>query len=180
MRLAHILPFHAEPVAQADIQAVGHDNETRGHLFAVRERDLLALRAGRDIHDLAVDEAHGRRDFAADGIDQRVVENAVLVARTFLDQAAEARHPGFPIERRCAQHRIGKAGLAQHARLRAVDLLAAEVGRVNAMRIDQHDTVARAPEHGRGGGAGKSAARDEDVGLAHGASSKLPCMRPKA
>ncbi len=76
---------------------------------------------------------------------------------------------------RGAQHRVGKPGLAQDACLRAVDLLGAEIRRVDVMRVDQDHAMAGASEHGGRGRAGKPAARDDDVGLAHGVSS----MRPK-
>ena len=75
----------------------------------------LPFRAGRDVVTLAWMNSALGGNLAADGVDQRVVEDAVLVARPLLDQAAEARDPGFAVERGGAQHRIGEPGLAQDA-----------------------------------------------------------------
>jgi hypothetical protein len=58
------------------------------------------------------------------------------------------------IGRRRAQHGVGEAGLAQQHDLRGVKLLAAKILGVKRMRVDQHCTDARAPEHRGGGRAG--------------------------
>src|SRR5262249_14628772 len=129
MRLADLALLHAELVAQADIEPVRHDHETRRDLLARRQGDALALGTCRDIHHLADDAVDAWRNLAAHRVDHRVVENAVLIARALLDQAAETRHPGLAVERCGTQHRLADAGLAQDRGLRAVDLLGAEIRR---------------------------------------------------
>jgi len=178
MGLGNVAPLHAELVAQPDVQPVGDHDKARGDLLAARERDALPLRACCDVHHLGVDHLDGGWNFATHGVDHRVVQDAVLVARAFLDEPAEARDPGFAVERGGAQHGIADAGLAQDRGLRAVELLGAEIGRIDRVRIDQHRMMAGAAQHGRRGRAREAAACDQNVGFAHALSCRI-CMRRK-
>ena len=69
-------------------------------------------------------------------IDQRVVHDAVLVARLPGDDMSEAGFPDFAVQRRRAQGLFGKAGLAQQLELFAADFLAAQLGRINGVGVD--------------------------------------------
>jgi hypothetical protein len=71
------------------------------------------------------------------------------------------------------QHRLGEPGLAQDRGLRAIDFFGAEIRRVDRMRIDQHDAVAGAAEHGGCRRSGQAAARNDNVGLTHALSHAL-------
>ena len=60
----------------------------------------------------------------------------------------------------------------------AAELLDAEIGRIDGMRVDQDGRNAGAAEHGGRGRAGKPAADDGNVGVAHGkrpATKASPC-----
>ena len=107
-------------------------------------------------------------NLGADRVDERVVEDAVLIAAALLDHATEARDPALAVERAGAQHRVGKAGAPQDADLRAVELLAAKIGRIDRVRIDQDDTETVARQHRGCGRAGKAAAGNDDIGVPHG------------
>ena len=155
-------------MTQADVEPVRHHHEPRRDLFAGRERDALALAAYRDVIHLGGDECDVRGNLAAHRVDHRVVENAVLVARPLLDEPAEARHPGFAVERCGAQHGVGDAGLAQNGGLGLPSIFSgAKVRRIDLMGIDQHDRMAGAAQHCGCERARKPAARDQDVGLPH-------------
>ena len=78
---------------------------------------------------------------------------------------AEARHPAFLIRRRAAQHRVGEAGQPQRLQLHAVELLAAEIRRIDRVRIDQHGVDAGAAEHCGRERAGEAAACDDNIGV---------------
>lgn len=138
------------------------------NVFAGRQGDALPVAACRNRHGFGGDEWRCVRDFGAHAVDHPVVQNVVLIVRAPLDEPAEARDPQF-VARRCGvQHRIGNTGLAKQAELRPVELLAAEVRRINRVRIDQHRVDAGAPQHRGRGGAGKPAADDRNVRVPHG------------
>ncbi len=124
---------------------------------------LLAIR-----RDLGADEFRARGNLGADRVDERVVEDAVLIAAALLDHVAEARDPAFAVERARAQDRVGKAGAPQDADLRAVELLATKVGRIDGVGIDQHDGITVAREHRGCRRAGKAAAGNDNIGVPHG------------
>ena len=168
---AEDLALDAEIAAQPDTQAIGQHHQPRRDGFAVGQRELLPLRAGRDIGDLGVDEFGGGRDFGPDRADQRVVHDAVLAARLLVEQIAESRDPVFAVMGGRAQHRIGDSGLVEAIELLvAADFFDAEVERIDLMRIDQDGRNPRASEHGGRGRAGKAAADDRNVGVLHGES----------
>ena len=136
---AEDLALDTEIAAQPDTQAVGQHHQPRRDRFAVGQRELLPLRAGRDIGDLGVDEFGGGGDFGADRADQRVVHDAVLAARLLVEQIAESRDPVFAVMGRRAQHRIGDSGLVKTIELLvAADFFDAEVERIDLVRIDQN------------------------------------------
>jgi hypothetical protein len=62
-------------------------------LLSGGERYHLPVGAVDDAGDLAADEFGGGRDRGANGVDERVVEDAVLVAGPLLDQAPATRDP---------------------------------------------------------------------------------------
>ena len=78
-------------MAQREIEPVREHDQTRGDLLAVRERERLAVGAGRDRGHLARNESAAGRNLGAHRVHQRVVEEVVLGVGTPLDQAAEAR-----------------------------------------------------------------------------------------
>ena len=98
-----------------------------------------------------------------------------MIAAALLDHAAEARDPAFAVEGAGAQHRIGETGAPQDRGLRAVELLAAQIGRIDRMRIDQDDAEAVARQHRGCGRACKTAAGNDDVGLPHGDAPFFLC-----
>jgi hypothetical protein len=75
----------------------------------------------------------------------------VLIAAALFHHAAEARDPAFAIESPGAEHRIRQPGPPQDRGLRAVKLFAAQLRRIDGVRIDQHDIVARPRQHGGSG-----------------------------
>lgn len=157
-----------ELVAQADIQPIRQHDQPGGHGFAGRGRDGLPLGPGGKRGRLRHDEADIGRNFRAHRVDERRVENAFLVARPLLNQAAEAGDPGYAVGRGGAQHGVGNPGLLQDGDLIAVELFAAEVGRIFGAGIDQHDVDPGAPEHRGRQRAGEPAADDGDIGHVHG------------
>lgn len=94
---AEDLALDAEIAAQSDAQAIGQHHQPRRDRFAIGQRELLPLRAGRDIGHLGVDEFGGGGDFGADRADQRVLHDAVLAARLLVEQIAESRDPVFVV-----------------------------------------------------------------------------------
>ena len=62
----------------------------------------------------------------------------------------------------------------------AVELLAAEFGRIFGARIDQHGVDPGAPEHRRRQRAGEPAADDGDIGRVHRGRPRLALFRPAA
>src|SRR5205823_12129005 len=137
MTRAENLARHAERVAQTDIESIGQYDQPCGDFFAVRQGDALSVGARRNRRRLGADELGAWPDFRAQRVDEIVVQNAVLIARPLLDQAAEARNPNFLIEGRGTQHRVGEPGLLQDANLRAIKFLAAKIERIGGMRVDQ-------------------------------------------
>ena len=61
----------------------------------------------------------------------------VLVARSLGDEVSKTRFPDFAVERGRVQCRIGKTGLAQQVELLSAQFLAAQLGRINRVRVDQ-------------------------------------------
>ena len=90
-----------------------------------------------------------------------------MIAGPLFDQAAEARDPGFSIESAGRQHLIGETGAPQDLDLRAVELFAPKVRRIDLVGIDERDANAGARQHGRRGGTSQSAARYDDIGVPH-------------
>jgi hypothetical protein len=129
----------SEPVAQPDIQSVGEHHEPRGNFLAVRQQQLLPLRARRNGYHLAEDRFDLGRNFGADGVDQCVVHDAVLPARPLVEQVAESRDPVLAVMGCGLKRRVGDAGLAK-----ALDLLGtaqffdAKIRRIDWMRVDQN------------------------------------------
>ena len=72
--------------------------------------------AGRDRHGLGDDLLDVWRNLGADRVDQRVVEDADLLARRLVEQMAESRDPVLVGNGGLAQHGFEQAGLAQGAR----------------------------------------------------------------
>ena len=161
------LPLEAELVTQADVEASCQDHKPRRNFAAIGELDRLPVRAGRNVRYLSFDEFGAIGNLRANRIDQRVIENALLVARAPLHHAAEPRHPGFAIVRRSTQHRLGETGQAQCLHLRAVELLAAEIDRIDRVQIDQDGVDAGATEHRRRQRAGEATTHDDDIRAAH-------------
>ena len=91
----------------------------------------------------------------------------MLIARALLEEAAEARDPGFAIGRRRPQHAVGEAGLAQNGDLHPVELLAAEIRRIDRTRIDNDGVDAGFPQHRSRDRAREPRADDGDIRLLH-------------
>ena len=67
--------------------------------------------------DLGRDDFGAPEDLRAHRVDQRVVHDALLVARPLFHQAAEARHPDIAVRRRGAPHCVGEAGQLKRSHL---------------------------------------------------------------
>jgi len=159
----------AERLAQADVQPVGQHHKARGNRLVIGERDLLPVPGRRNRHRLGKDLFDVGRDFSADGVDQRVVEDADLPAGRLVEQNARPRDPVFARMRGLAQHGLAKAGLVETRDLFvAGELFDTKIGRIDRVGIDQDGRDPRAPEHRCGGRAGEAAADDGDVGVLHG------------
>ncbi len=155
-------------MTQADVQPVRQHNQPRNDFFAVRQRERLPLGAGLDARNLGFDEFDAAGNFTAHRVDEGVVENSVLVAGAMLvEQAAETRNPYTVVERCCTQHGFGQTCLAQNADLMAVEFLAAKIGRVDCVGVDQDRGDACAAKHGRSRRSGQSAANDCNIRLSH-------------
>jgi hypothetical protein len=149
----------AEITAQPDTRAIGQHHQPRRDGFAVGQRELLPLRAGRDIGHLGEDEFGGRCDFCPDRADQRVVHDAVL-ARLLVEQVAESRDPVFAVMGDRAKHRIGDSGLVEAAELLVTaDFFDAKVEWIGLMQIDRDHRDTRPSEHGGCGRAGQGRRR---------------------
>ena len=174
------LALDAEIAAQPDIQPVGKHHQPRRDRLAVGQRELLPLGAGRDLHDLGVDQFGGLGDFGPDRHDQRVVHDAELLARLLVEQIAEARDPVFAVMGGRAQHRIGESGLVKRSSwVAAAQFFDAEIERIVFMRIDQERRNPGASEHRGRSRAGKAAADDRNVGVPHGNPGlETPCFAP--
>jgi hypothetical protein len=112
-------------VPQPDVETVRKHDKARADVLTVRQRDDLPVRAGRDRRGLGVNEFGAGRNFGPHGVDQRIVKDAVLVARSLLYDVAKACDPAFFIEGAGSEHGVGYAGAAQDADLRPIELLAA-------------------------------------------------------
>lgn len=78
---------------------------------------------------------------------------------------AHYRHDA--IERGVAQDRLGETRLAQELHLRSIELLAAEFGRIDFVRVDHRDAVASLAQHGRRGCPRETAADNGDITILH-------------
>src|SRR3954463_2282736 len=91
----------------------------------------------------------------------------MLVARSPGDKVSETCFPDLAIELGRMQCRIGETGLAQQVELLTAQFLAAQLGRINGVRIDQHSRDACAAKHRRGRRTRKSASDDGHVRIPH-------------
>ena len=91
----------------------------------------------------------------------------MLIAGPFLEQAAEAGDPAFAVGRRRRQYALGEAGFLQDLDLHAVKFFAAEVRRINRVRIDHDGVDAGSPEHRGRGGAREPAADYRNICRTH-------------
>ncbi len=115
------------------------------------------------------------RDLATHGIDQRVVEKAVLLTGALVDHAAETRDPDLVVMGGGTGRRVDETRLAEPLELdAAADLLAAEFGRMDLMRLDQDRRHTGATEHRRSRRPGEAATNDRDIRLPHGNSPAAP------
>ena len=126
--------------------------------------------AGDDRTGLGVDHA------TLSGICARIVLTSVSYMMPcwslgFPPRRAEAGVPDFPVDSGGAQCRVRESGLVQHADLLATDLFAAQLRRIDRMRIDQDGGDAGASQHGGGDRAGEPAAYDGNI--ASGASAPV-------
>ena len=110
-------PRNAEHVAKPEIEAVGQHDQPCRDFLVIGQHELLALRTVGNGDDLAMDRLDIVRDLRPHRVDQRVVHDAVLVARLPGDDIAEAGFPHFAVEGRCAQGGIGQTRLAQQGEL---------------------------------------------------------------
>src|SRR6185437_16340590 len=99
---------------------------------------------------------------------------ALLVAGALLDDAAEAGDPGRAVGRGGTEDVGGEPRALEDRDLRAVEFLAAEVGRIDGVRIDEDGVDAGAPEHRRGHRAGQSAADYDNIRILHRSISAHP------
>ena len=80
MARADDFAFDSERLTQADVQSVGQHDQPRGDFFAVRQRRASAVRCWSNGCDLGVDRSRPCRNFSPHRVDQRVVDDSVLVA----------------------------------------------------------------------------------------------------
>ncbi len=178
MALAEGLALQTELVAQADVETVRQNNETRDNGFTARCGDGLRVGAGRESRCLGLDEADARRDLGPNRVHQRRIEDAFLIARPHFDHAPEAGDPRYPIRCRGAQYGIREPGLPQHRNLIAIELFAAEFGRILRPRIDQDGIDPGTAQHGRRERSRKPATHDGNVGLARACRRRVCGKRP--
>src|SRR6185503_18466399 len=115
----------------------------------------------------------GTADLGADGLDQRVVHDAVLPARLPVEQVAESRDPVLAVMGGGPQHRFGDSRLKESRELLvSAQLFDSKIEGIDRVRIDHDGRDAGATEHGGRGRARKSAADDRNVGVAH---AKIRC-----
>lgn len=164
---AQHMALDAELLAQAEIQAVGDDDEAGRNLLAAGKRDDLAVVAVLDLRDPVDDEVDTGGNFAAHRVDEVLVANAPLVAHALFDDAAHAHHPIEAVEGGGAANRVVQPRLLEDAHLAAVDLFAAEFRPVGRSRIDKNGIMAGTAQHGGGDRAGKTGADDHDFCLSH-------------
>ena len=168
MARADDLAFDAEIAAQPDVQPIGQHHQPRRDRFAVRERELLAIVAGRDIRDLGVDQFGRFGDFGPNRHDQRVIHDAELLAGPLVEQIAGPRDPVFAVMGGRTQQQIGKSRLLQKVDLgAAAQLFDAKIERIILMRVDQERRNPGASEHRGRGRAGKAAPDNCNVGVPH-------------
>ncbi len=101
---AEDLAFDAEQAPESDIQAVGEHDKPRRDRPAVGQGHLLPLGAGGDADDLGADALGRRGDFGPDRVDEVVVHDAVLAARSLVEQVAESGDPVLAVMGGRAQH----------------------------------------------------------------------------
>ena len=132
-------------VAQADIQAVRQNDQPRGNLLAVRQRDALPVGARCDRDDLRWSIS------TLAGICARMVLTSVSYRMPcwspgfLVDQAAEPRFPDFAVECARATSRSARPVLRRMCELRRRQLLAAQIRRIDGVRIDQDAEIPARP-----------------------------------
>jgi len=92
----------------------------------------------------------------------------------------EPRHPARLIGCRSGCHRVGETGQPQGLQLHAIKLLAAEIRRIDGVRIDQHRSDASAAEHGGSERAGQTPACDDNIDVPQLGLPKPVCLRRKS
>ena len=158
----------SQHVAEADIEPVGEHDKAGGNVLVVRQDDSLPIRARLDRHRFCDDTADGCRDFLAQRMHQRTVEDGVLEGRVPDEHMAESGDPSLAAQGRLAQQRIGKAGVSKARKLRIARLVfPREIRRTDLMRIDQGGCDPGASQHRGRGGAGQIPADDGNVGIFH-------------
>src|SRR3954467_5156881 len=139
-------------VAQADIEAVGENDQPGGDHLVVGESDPLPLRACLDRDGLGADALDAGRNFVANRVDEGIVEDVELPAWRLVEKAAEAGDPVLTHKGRAAQHRFGDSRLQESPDLHVTaEFFDTKVSRIALMRIDQNGRNAATAEH-RGGG----------------------------
>ena len=143
--------------------------EAGGNFFAVRQHDLLPFNTGRNRHGFGADRFDVSRNLGPDAVDQRVVHDAVLLARRLVEEIAESRDPVLAVMRGLSQRRFGDSGFAKAVDLQlSAEFFDAKVGRIHRVRVDQGRGDAGASEHRGSGRAGKPTADDRNVGISQG------------
>ena len=173
-----VVAVHAEVLAQRRVEAVGQNDQPGGNLLAGRQRHGLALVADGDRRGLAVDDRRpvgGNR--AAHGVDQPVVENAVLAARLAVGQPAGAHDPVLPVGARRGGDDLAEPGPGEQADLLLVELLAAEIRRIDLVRVDEHGVDPGPAEHGGRRRSGEPASDDGNVRMPHVSDLTAPAYR---
>ena len=140
MALAHDLASDAERMAQADVQPVRQHDQPRRNRLAVRQRELLPVGAGRDRRHLGVDEGRALRDRAADGVDQRVVEDPVLLIGPRSRPRGRSARPRFPrrAPRSAGPRRQGRSSAAGESARRRTSRSGNPADRPDAGRSGRH------------------------------------------
>jgi hypothetical protein len=166
MAAADYFALEADGIAKSYIQAVRQHDQSRLNNISSRRRHRLPIGARCQCCRFGMDDAHARRNFGSDRIDQVLVIYALLIAGTFFDHASETYHPIFAIRRCRPQHGLQQAGLFEGRDLRAIELFAAKIRRILRVRVDQHGVNAGTPKHRGSERARKSAADNRHLCLA--------------
>src|SRR5688572_30271944 len=83
----------------------------------------------------------------ADGVDQRVIHNSVLVAGAFFNEVAKPSRPSFTVIRHPRKDCVGESGFLKNLYLGAIQFFAAEIQRVDGVRIDENAIDPSTPQH---------------------------------